>query len=153
MKELLDYSIPVFHPLAVHFPVALLPLALVVVVLWVIKPKDVWGKAALLVLGFAAVGSIVAFLTGDALYAQSEGVPVVELFVDRHRQLGRFVMIAAGASFLSAFASLFLSRKPVFHRQARLVRILCLCLVILTTALVAITSHVGGVMVWGEYVG
>ncbi|NNE35589.1 MAG: hypothetical protein HKN13_10140, partial [Rhodothermales bacterium] len=95
MSDLLDYSIPVFHPIAVHFPVAVLPVALVACIVWVYRPDSTWGSATLLLLGVAAVGSIVAFVTGDAVYAQSEGVPVVEQFVERHRLLGRLVMIGS----------------------------------------------------------
>ena len=153
IKDVFDYTLPVFHPIFVHLPVALLPVAFIAGIVWVARPTHQWGFFTAGLLAVAAVGAVLAFMTGETLYAQSEGVPVVELFVDRHRQLGRLVMIAAIASFVLTVAALILDRHPDRASAGRYGRFVSLALILVSVALVLVTAHLGGIMVWGEYSG
>lgn len=151
MKDVFEYTIPVLHPLLVHFPVVLIPTSIVVCVLWVRSADPSWDTSAPVFLGICAFVSTAAFLTGEALYAQSEGVPVVEQFVGRHEQLGRLVMIGTVLTAVLAVVSRLVIQKQ--DRSPRWLRVGCLFLAIMNTLLVLATAHLGGIMVWGEYVG
>lgn len=151
MKDVFEYTIPVLHPLLVHFPVVLIPTSIVVCVLWVRSVDPSWDTSAPVFLAVCAFASTAAFLTGEALYAQSEGVPVVEQFVGRHEQLGRLVMIGTILTAVLAVVSRLIIQNQ--DRSSRWLRVGCLLLAVLNTLLVLATAHLGGIMVWGEYVG
>ena len=152
MTDWLDYSIPVWHPIAVHVPVVLLPLAAVFALLWVTSAGRQWFAPMAIVLALAVAGTAFAYWTGDAVYQQSEGVPVVEDLVGIHRQLGRIVLIASVLSFALTVLSMpqIAAIAPAARRRLRL---LVLLVVIVAAGLSLVTGHIGGIMVWGEYTG
>jgi len=152
MNDWFDYSIPVWHPIAVHVPVVLLPLAAVFAVLWVARSGDRWFGPLSLVLVLATVGTIAAYLSGDAVYQQSEGVPIVEDFVGLHRRLGWFTLIAALASLALTLAAGPINRKLSDSGKSRL-RLVAMVFIVVAAAVALATGHLGGIMVWGEYSG
>ncbi|WP_405219859.1 cytochrome b5-like heme/steroid binding domain-containing protein [Agrococcus sp. Ld7] len=94
----LAFGLPL-HPLAVHVPVVLLPLGAIGVVLTLLVPSWrtslAWPTVA--VLGVAAVGALVAKLSGEAL-AERVGSP------GQHEQLGNWVLIMAAILFAATLA-------------------------------------------------
>ena len=100
------------HPLVVHAPVVLLPLALVGVIAMVIKPS--WRRSLLiptmLVGGVGAVGAIIASQTGEWL---QERVTETQL-VSNHQQLGEMArnlsILFAGMLVVWALRQLVLER-------------------------------------------
>jgi hypothetical protein len=100
------------HPLLVHVPVVLLPLALIGVVLILIRPQ--WKSALLVptaVLGGAgAIGAILASQAGEWL---QERVPETAL-IDQHQQLGEMArnlsILFAGALFVWVVRELLIDR-------------------------------------------
>ena len=80
------------HPLVVHFPIALLLLAPLFVVLWLIQPERwrLFGVAALVLMLAGATGAIVAAATGEESAEKIEKTltPAVHDMLDEHEELG-----------------------------------------------------------------
>ncbi len=156
LEQLFDYEIPYWHPLAVHFPVALLSLAAVVAIIWMFSGKQQWRFATLLFEGLGALGAIAAFFTGEELEEDSEGSPMVDLFVEHHERLGKITMIVAiVATALLVGISLRVRKSTPVRADADplAVRLIAGILVLVAGLLVAITGHLGGTMVWGVPAG
>lgn len=86
------------HPMLVHFPLALLPVALAAQLLAVIKGKDLFSRhclssSALVLLLLAAVAAITAAVFGDIALdkAIASGVPLASL--ETHEELGQLTAI------------------------------------------------------------
>ena len=152
LNQLFDYEIPFLHPLAVHFPLALLVIASFSALAWAVTRSSKWQHTTHVLLFFGALGAVAAFLTGDALEEDSEGVPIVDQFVELHENLGRATMILALVSFAALSLYAWLSKSSTsepLERQQVWMRWAIACLVIVSAVLVALTGHIGGTMVWG----
>ena len=153
METLFQYEIPVWHPLVVHFPIALILVAALATVVWGIRGTSFWRRCALLLFTLGMGGGIVAYKTGEAMEEQSEGSPIVEELVGLHEDLALYTLLVTGVT-LAALAGLswWLERRTTLERVPRdpLAARLVLALAALAAAvLVAWTAHVGGTMVWG----
>ncbi len=151
METLFQYEIPVWHPLVVHFPIALILVAALATVVWGIRGTSFWRRCALLLFTLGMGGGIVAYKTGEAMEEQSEGSPIVEELVGVHEDLAFYTLLVTGVT-LAALAGLswWLERGLEPASRDPLAARLVLALVALTAAvLVAWTAHVGGTMVWG----
>lgn len=148
------------HPLIVHAPVVLLPLALIGVILMIVRPG--WRSWLLipttLIGGIGAVGAIAASQTGEWL---QQRVPATQL-VSNHQQLGEMArnlsILFAGMLVLWAARQLVLDRgwlansplprlfEPAWVGAA----IIALTLVLgaLTTAWVVQAGHSGAKAAW-----
>jgi uncharacterized membrane protein len=89
-------SLPNLHPAVVHFPIALLPAALLFDLVCLLRPTWTWldrGAAALYVL--AAAGAGAAFWAGDEA-AESLGplLPAAKAILEEHEDLARYSLIA-----------------------------------------------------------
>lgn len=156
METVLQYRIPVLHPLVVHFPLSLLLASALVACVWVVRGTVFWRRCLLLLMVLGTAGSALAYLTGDAMEEQSEGVPIVDALIDLHEQMGLFTLVAALISLISlavfSVRQEQLRRNPFRHdplRDPLPVRLMLSLLVFLSAALVAWTAHIGGTMVWG----
>ncbi len=138
------------HPLAVHVPVVLLPLGALAVILLLLVPR--WrtplGWPVVAVLGIAAVGSLVAKLSGEALAARV-GDP------GRHQELGNWLVAMAWILFASTLAWWLWERRRVRQRRAAGVIGLIVGIVLATVALASLivtvlTGHSGATAVWGD---
>ena len=145
-----DYEIPYFHPLLVHYPIALFTAAIIVCALWLFSSSGRWFIAYLSMQVLGTIGALAAYFTGEGIRDDTEDVPIVDLLVDRHEQWGKYTLILACVISVVSLAIAYFYRKrsnydgiPVGARIA--VSILALLLVLLT----AYTAHLGGVMVWG----
>jgi uncharacterized membrane protein len=110
-------SLPNLHPAVVHFPIALLPAALLFDLVCLLRPTWTWldrGAAALYVL--AAAGAGAAFWAGDEA-AESLGplAPAARAVLEEHENLARWTLIA-----LSALALLRLALAWREHDRPRI---------------------------------
>jgi len=89
-------SLPNLHPAVVHFPIALLPAALLFDLVCLIRPTWTWldrGAAALYAL--AAAGAGAAFLAGrEAAESLGPLTPSAAAVLERHEDLARWSLIA-----------------------------------------------------------
>ena len=149
METLFQYEIPVWHPLVVHFPIALILVAALATVVWSVRGTSFWRRYALLLFTLGMGGAVFAYKTGEAMEEQSEGSPIVEELVGLHEDLALYTLVVTGVT-LAAMAGLswWLERRTAL--QDPLAARLALALAALAAAvLVAWTAHVGGTMVWG----
>lgn len=157
MDLLTQYEIPYLHPLAVHFPLVLLLLAALAAAVYLARGTAVWRQAAMIFLALGAAGAYWAGETGETLEEASRGEPIVEAVVETHEQAAEWTLWAAlGALALFAGASLWLRRLPeptaVGKKDPVLLRAALAVVAAIPAGLVAYTSHLGGIMVWGTVV-
>ena len=71
MQEIPDFwRTEVFHPLSVHFPIALLLVAFVFKLIALQYRKELWEKGGTILLGLGVIGIWIAVFTGD----QADGI-------------------------------------------------------------------------------
>ena len=126
-----------FHPLLVHFPIALVLVAAAAELVVIATPRQAWRTVAVANICAGAAIGIVTVITGW-LFAASPSVDVTTS-LEWHRWLGTAGAVGAiGAALLS-------SRLHVSSRGTFAYR----CVLFVTALLVAITGHLGGTLVWG----
>ncbi len=154
IEQVLQYDIPVLHPLAVHFPMALLLAAALSAVLWSVRGTGFWRRCTLWLLTLGMGGALFAYFTGDALEEQVEGTPIVEELVGFHEDMALYTLIVAGVALLAlAGLSVWLERRITLERDVPdpiVARVAITVFVVAAAVLVAWTGHIGGVMVWGQ---
>ena len=126
-----------FHPLLVHFPIALVLAAAAAELLVIVTPRQAWRTVAVANIRAGAAMGVVTVLTGW-LFAS----PLMDAnpSLEWHRWVG---MAGAAGAIGAALLSLRLhvsSRRPAFVYRVTL---------FVTALLVAITGHLGGTLVWG----
>lgn len=153
MDVVFDYRIPVLHPLAVHFPLGLLLAGALVALVWMFRGTAFWRRSLLLLLVLGSAGAVFAYVTGEAMEEQSEGVPIVDDLIDLHEQMGRYTLVVAIVACLGVALLSLRQERPraggVPARDPIALRLVLGLLVCLAAALVAWTAHIGGTMVWG----
>ncbi len=150
METVLQYEIPALHPLAVHFPIALLIAAFVVCAIWLATGGRLWRRSTAVLLLAGAMGSAFAYFTGEAMYEMSEDIPVVDELIELHETLALVTLWIAVLLSLGALVLEYLGRSApddaIDPVAMRLTAFVCLLVVALV---VAATGHVGATMVWG----
>lgn len=135
---LLDY-VARLHPLVIHFPIALLIVA---------AGLEAWGRrrpsAALagtirLLVHLGAASIALAALSGWLLADQTRRPPELQGALAWHRWLGVATLLAAG---LACAAVRQRTPSASWHR-------LRTAIVVGAALLVAVTGHLGGLLVWG----
>jgi uncharacterized membrane protein len=150
LEEVLRYSIPELHPLAVHFPVVLILVAAGFALLWLVRDRKRWLSLALWTESLGFIGSGAAYLSGESMKQQSEGVPVVEELIRMHEQAALYSLILVGASvILIALARVVLDRDDSRPGVHPFLRVLVAIFALVAAVLIAWTGHVGATMVWG----
>jgi len=128
------------HPVFVHFPVVLLPLALVVQALAVWRRRDDWQRAALWLLWLGALGALAAAATGllaeEKVVVPEPGWEVIEL----HETL---MLISTGLAL--ALAVLAVVRR---RRLTRPVQLLLLAGLLALNALLVVGADRGAQLVY-----
>ena len=127
-----------FHPLLVHFPIALVLAAAAGELVVIATPRQAWRAVAVANIRAGAAMAVVTAITGW-LFASS---PLVDASpsLEWHRWVG---MASAAGAIGAALLSLRLhvpSRRSAFVYRFTL---------FVTALLVAITGHLGGTLVWG----
>jgi uncharacterized membrane protein len=127
-----------FHPLLVHFPIALVLAAAAAELGVIATPYKAWRAVAVANIRAAAAMGVVAATTGW-LFALSPSVdPTTPL--EWHRWLGMAAAAGAIGAALVSFGLHAPSSRPAFVYRLTL---------FVTAILVAITGHLGGTLVWG----
>ena len=126
------------HPLLIHFPIALVIAAALAEGAAIVTADEGWRTVAVENVRAGAVFALLATVAGWrlALAPEMEVSPLLEW----HRWLGT---VAAGAALAAALAT-----RGVRRRSALGGRIYRIAL-FTAGALVAVTGHVGGLLVWG----
>jgi len=150
METVFQYRIPIWHPIAVHFPLVLIMLAALCALIWLMGDRREMLRAALWcqVLGF--MGGLAAFLTGEEAEEQSEGVRIVDELVELHETFALVTLWVAGIAAVAMLGVLWWRRRDVEGPGTRLaIRLAVFALVLAAAVAVGITGHIGGTMVWG----
>lgn len=97
-----------WHPVFVHLPVVLLPLALITQAVAVWRQKEEWQRMALWLLWVGAVGAVVAAASGlmaeEEVFVPEPAWEIIEL----HETL---MLITAGLAVALALATVFLRKR------------------------------------------
>jgi uncharacterized membrane protein len=151
MEPLQTYEIPLLHPIAVHFPIVLLTIGTVAVLFWAARPSAFWYRCAALAYLAGSLGTIAAYFTGEAAEDAAEDVPIVEEIVDLHEEMAIWTLAAALVTLLAIVLAnpRMLSGSDEQTHPKLPVRAAISLLAIISAVLVAWTSHLGGLMVWG----
>jgi uncharacterized membrane protein len=150
MEQVFEYEIPVLHPIAVHFPIALLLVLAGIVCLWAALDRDALVRWAAWVAVIATAAALVAERTGEAMEEQSSGSAIVESLVSLHEQAAEWTTWAA--ALLAVCLILVTAGDRFWPARAGTpwpIRIGLLLLALFVAALVTWTGHIGGIMVWG----
>jgi uncharacterized membrane protein len=126
------------HPVLIHFPIALVIVAVAAETAATATVDHRWRTVAIANVRAGAAFALVAAIAGWSL-AQAPGTETTRL-LEWHRWLGTF---ASGLSVAAAVAASRSDGPAVADRW--LFRIV----LVLAGALVAVTGHLGGVLVWG----
>lgn len=124
-----------FHPLVVHFPVALLIAAVLAEILALVRRRPAWSGTSRFCLLMGSLGAVLSSITGWA-WAQSEGFEATT-----HRWLG------IGTTAFALATSLLALRAR--NAQTPATRWLWRIALLATTALVALTGYQGGKLTYG----
>ncbi|MEK7237004.1 MAG: DUF2231 domain-containing protein [Nitrospirota bacterium] len=134
-----------FHPMLVHFPIALLFASVLFDVASTALTRDSLREAALWLLGLGLLGGIVAAIAGGQAEGAAEKAGVAEALIETHETLAYLT--------LGIMAILLLSRLLLRNRFST--RALAAYLVVATAGLVAVsaTGHTGGNLVYEHGAG
>lgn len=128
-----------FHPLAVHFPLALL-LAALPAALWSrVRRAGPWAAIADYCLALGAAGAVAASALGWCAHEGGAGA-LEPVLLERHEWTG----------FASAFLALLTLAASRAARRGRRFGRWHLPLLCLTAAVVSVAGHFGGQLVWGD---
>ncbi len=154
METVLQYKLPILHPLAVHFPIVLIGVGGGgVALVWLVRGTAFWRRATLLLFTLGMAGALFAYFTGEPMEEHVEGTPIVEELVGLHEDMALYTLYLTGLTLvLLAAVSLWLERRTTVERDPNdplAARILLALLALGAAALVAWTGHIGSTMVWG----
>lgn len=130
-----------FHPVVVHFPIALLLAGLAAEACYIVSHRAWFSSAARFSILTGAVGAVIAALLGwaNAAFTQYSGKTAHTLTWHRWLGIGT-VLVAVAAAALSETSR----RKPAIG-----LRRLYLAVLIAAALLVGVTGHFGGTLVFG----
>lgn len=166
------------HPLIVHAPLVLLPIAVLFAILSLVFPKAGLRLAAILLLAGGVAGAVMATETGEAAESHAEQVmPAVEdltapgvvpqavaegQLLETHAKLGELTRNLYGLLLLAECALLALSTPALTRlrrgwslpaRVEQWGRGIWTAVAIVGIAAVVLTGHYGGAMVYSHGVG
>ncbi|MEP0547799.1 MAG: DUF2231 domain-containing protein [Rhodothermales bacterium] len=145
-----NVEIPYWHPVIVHFPIALLIFGAGMAAVYAVVGRAFWRGVTLLAFAAGTLGAWAAVWTGEAIYEGVEGTPIVEALVETHEEFGEWAL------WLGVATTLVLVGVTVWARHTKrdaadpvAVRLIVLALALAAAGLVARAGHLGGTMVWG----
>jgi uncharacterized membrane protein len=139
------------HPAAVHFPIVLVLLGAAVAVAALAWPRGQLPRWAAVLLVLGAAGAGIAYWSGEQ-GKELVGLlsPAAESLLDQHEDSAKFTLIAAIAAALLSVTGLVATRRPAL---AKTLRIATAAAGLTAAALVGLTGHRGGMMVYHHAVG
>ncbi len=150
LDQLAEYSIPVLHPVLVHFPVALSWIALIAACVWLFRDRQNWLRNTIYVEALALIGAFSAVRTGEKMEEQSEGVPMIDQFVEFHETMGERSMWLLAVTLAFLIFSHWYSGRDMSRSGTKLwIRVIAFLLVLCSALAIGLTAHTGGIMTWG----
>jgi uncharacterized membrane protein len=136
-----------FHPMIVHFPVALILVGFLADVAFLFFKKEVClSKTGLYLMVLGTLGAAAAFLTGNLFTMEPTAGPIVEIF-ERHETLALVtLLIMTVGTLIRVGVIVFKKDKPLYHW-------LVFGLYFLGAVCVGITGFLGGSMVMDYMIG
>jgi len=143
--ELLPEWAPGIHPLIIHFPIALLSLAVGLTVLGVFYSKEWIIKSTLGLLAFGSAGALASYISGRAA-ADSIGLNLkAEVAIGTHSNWSLYTLIYFGV-----FTLVFYLVKFILKKEAILIQIILAVLALVGFFVLGQTAEYGGRLVF-EY--
>lgn len=130
-----------FHPVVVHFPIALVFMALIFTLTRLLLGTEIFDQMAAVTIYWAAFFAVVAALLGLARSAGAHFPTILEEYFEWHRFLG---LVSTGLTVITALAAYYWRNKA--WRRGRAVFIV---LLILNVIAIAVTGHLGATLVYG----
>ncbi len=124
-----------YHPLVVHFPVALWLTSFLFDVLFTWRKQPFFGMVSRYLIGLGLLGAAVAIIGGFVDYIPLVAQGVGQAFVDQHRVHSRLAYVTT-----ALYAGLFVAR----WRWQRLPRGLSLATALAGAVLISVTGYLGG---------
>jgi uncharacterized membrane protein len=150
LDQVLQYSIPILHPVVVHFPVALAVVAVLFAAGWLIRNQIFWLHVTIWLHVLAGIGAIFALRTGEAMEEQSEGIAIVDELVHLHETMAERAAWLLGFCIVWLIIAAWLSRRDTSRSGTRLwIRLATFVFVLAVALLFGLTGHIGGLMTWG----
>lgn len=131
-----------FHPMVVHFPIALLLLAAMLEIAAVLRKRPAHGPAARPLVLAGAAGAVLAAVLGSLLSEEMTLTGTSADLLDRHSLTGWWT---AGLAVAAAAAGEILRK-----RGGRALRAAYTLLLVAGAALVGFAGHAGGLLVFGS---
>lgn len=139
----------VFHPLSVHFPVALLLVATLfkIVSLW--GRNKVWSQAGSILLGLGVLGAWIAIYTGD----QADGIVSRKLCDPTVLKEHENMAYITSWIFTAAFAlDLVLTYRPLFFKN-QFFKIFLVLMMLTGSVYLGLVGHLGAQLVYQQAAG
>lgn len=149
------------HPLLVHFPIVAIPLAAVLLVIFVLVPswRSMVNYLMLAMGGAIAVGSLLAASSGESLEERVDETAAVKTHADLGGQMEAIGVLFGVALVALALYGL-LSRRGTLHLNDRLARIAMVGLMVVTVVVGSVTvvwivrtGHTGAKASWSQTIG
>lgn len=131
-----------FHPLAIHFPIALLFIPALLEFIGIFRRKVTYPDATFVCLAAGAFGALVSAALGWADAASLQFGPEDAAILATHRWIGTFVAVSSVAAAL-LLAGLRGGRFPALKRAY-------LGTLFVTALAVGVGAHFGGILVYGR---
>lgn len=130
------------HPIVVHFPIALLTVAAMIEGLHLVRRRPVPSEAGTYCLAFGVAGAVASVLLGTLNAGHQSVTGEAAVALERHQVMGWISLIAAAAA---------LGAGEMARRAAQMRHVAVYAgLVLVTSAVVGATGHMGGGLVYGE---
>lgn len=124
-----------YHPLVVHFPVALWLTSFLFDVLFTWRKQPFFGMVSRYLIGLGLLGAAVAIVAGFVDYVPLVAQGIGQAFVDQHRVHSLLAYVTT-----ALYAGLFVTR----WRWQRLPRALSLAAAVAGAVLISVTGYLGG---------
>ncbi len=124
-----------YHPLVVHFPVALWLTSFLFDVLFAWKKQPFFAAVSRSLVGLGVLGAAISIAVGFVDYVPLVASGVGQAFIDQHRVHSTLAYVTT-----VLYASLFLAR----WRWARLPQALSLTAALVGAVLISVTGYLGG---------
>jgi uncharacterized membrane protein len=145
----MDLVIPYWHPLVVHFPIALVVFGAAAALAYAALGRAFWRGVSLVAFCGGTLGAWAANVTGETIHEAVEGTPVVEALVEQHETYGEWTLWLCIAVVLVLAGAMWAQRGAGDAADPLPWRLAVVVLALAAAVLVVLAGHLGGTMVWG----